>query len=64
MNGKSRTIRGKLYRPTVIKITGRYPDGRPKECVMVHDDQTVDVQESTEFMISFLPSKCVVKSKS
>ncbi len=61
---KSRTIRGAEYTATVLKVLGRYPDGRPKECVMVHDDQSTDVAEGTEFIVGFLPSKCVRKSAS
>jgi hypothetical protein len=54
-------FRGEKYKPTVLKITGRYEDGRPKECTMIHDDQSTDVQEGTEFIIGFLPAKTVTR---
>jgi hypothetical protein len=43
----TRTIRGVEHRLVVLKLVGRWPDGRPKECVMVHDDQSTDVQDGT-----------------
>ena len=61
---KTRTIRGEEYRPTVLKVVGRYPDGRPKECIMIHDEQSADVKDGTEFIVGFLPSKTVRKSAS
>jgi hypothetical protein len=61
---KTRTIRGEEYRATVLKVVGRYPDGRPKECVLIHDEQSTDVTDGTEFIVGFLPSKTVRKSAS
>ncbi len=61
---KARTIRGEEYRATVLKVVGRYPDGRPRECVMIHDDQSTAVQDGTEFIVGWLPAKTVRKSTS
>jgi hypothetical protein len=61
---KTRTIRGELYSTTVLKVTGRYPDGRPKECIMIHDDQSTEVQDGTEFIVGFLPTKTISKRTS
>ena len=60
---KTRTIRGEEYRLVVFKVTGRYPDGRPKECIMVHDDQKTDVQDGTEFITGFVLAKTVAKAR-
>ena len=62
--GKTRTIRGQEYKPTVLKVTGRYPDGRPKDCIMIHDDQSTEVKDGTEFIVAFVPLKTVAKSTS
>jgi len=59
---KTRTIRGEEYRATVLKVTGRYPDGRPRDCILIHDDQETDVKDGTEFIVGFLPSKTVRKT--
>jgi hypothetical protein len=61
---KARTIRGEEYWATVLKVVGRYPDGRPRECIMIHDEQTTDVKDGTEFIVGWLPSKTVRKSAS
>ena len=49
---KMRTIRGEEYTATVLKVLVRYPDGRPKECVMVHDDQSTDVADVHKQVLS------------
>jgi hypothetical protein len=54
---KTRTIRGEEYRIIVLKIVGRWPDGRPKECIMLQDDQSTDVQDGTEFITAYAPAK-------
>jgi hypothetical protein len=61
---KTRTIRNEEYRATVLKVVGRYPDGRPKECIMIHDDQSTEIKEGTEFIVGYLPTKTVRKSTS
>lgn len=58
---KTRTIRGEEYKLVVLKITGRYPDGRPKDCLMVHDEQSTDVQDGTEFITAYVLAKVVAK---
>jgi hypothetical protein len=63
-SSKTRTIRGEDYKPTVLKVTGRYPDGRPKDCLMIHDDQTTELQGGEEFIVAFLPAKTVAKRTS
>ena len=61
---KTRTIRCEEYVPTVLKVTVLYPDGRPKDCIMIHDDQSTDVRDGAEFIVGFLPTKTVRKSTS
>ena len=61
---KTRTIRGELYTVTVFRVVGRYPDGRPKDCVMIHEDQSTEVQNGTEFIVGFVPAKTVSKKHS
>ena len=41
-------------------VLGRYP----KECVMIHDDQSTAVVDGKEFIVGFLPSKMVRNSAS
>ena len=48
---KTRTIRGEEYRATVLKVTGRYPDGRPRDCILIHDDQETDVKDGTGWIL-------------
>ena len=61
---KTRTIRGEDHTLVVLKIMGRYPDGRPKDCILIHDDQSTEVQNGTEFITCYVPAKTVAKHKS
>jgi hypothetical protein len=60
MNTK-REIRGKAHQCVVLKITGRYPDGRPKDAIFIHDDMKTDVENGTEFITAWVPTVTVEK---
>lgn len=56
-----REIRGAEHRVIVLKVVGRYPDGRIKDCVVIHDDQTTEVKNGTEFITAWVPTKVLAK---
>ena len=57
-------LAGEPFKPIVLLVTGRCPDGRPGTCVMVHDDQTVQLQGGEEFIVGFAPAKVLAKRTS
>lgn len=56
-----REIRGKPHKCVVLKVTGRYPDGRPKDCIIIHDEMKTQVQEGTEFITAWVPEVVLTK---
>jgi len=64
MSRPRREIRGVEHGCIVLKIVGRWPDGRPKECIMLQDDQATDVQDGTEFITAWAPTKVLGKRTS
>lgn len=49
-------LKGVLYKPTVFRIEDHYDDGRIKTCTMIHDDQTVSLEDETKraFLVAFV----------
>jgi hypothetical protein len=47
---------GRTYKATVMRIDGRYDDGRIKTLTVVHDDQTVSLEDKDkrEFTIVYV----------
>lgn len=63
MNAK-RDIGGVPHQVVVLKVVGRWPDGRPKECIMIQDDQSTDVAEGSEFVTAWVQSTVLGKRTS
>lgn len=45
----------KKYRATVLHVTGRTENGRPRECRVLHDDESIDLQGGEQFVIVYFP---------
>lgn len=50
-----------MYRVVVLKVEGRAPDGRPRECRFVYDEESVHVADGDEFITAFVPSATIAK---
>lgn len=57
-------LKGKFYKPTVLRIEDHYEDGRIKTLQMIHDDQTVSVEDETQrhFLIAFVNEDMLKKT--
>ena len=58
---QTRTIKNELHQIVVLKVTGRYEDGRLKDCMMIHEDQSVEVHDGVEFVTAWIPVKVLKK---
>jgi hypothetical protein len=49
-------LKDRTYKATVVRIDGRYDDGRIKTLTVVHDNQTVSLKNENEreFMIVYV----------
>lgn len=53
-------INGKTHVACVLLVTGRDEHGRPRECRMVHPEETVDLTGDTkEFLVVFAQENSV-----
>lgn len=50
-------VRGEEYLPLVLLVTARDPLGRPHECRVVHEEQSVHLEGGEEFLIVFVNAK-------
>ena len=59
--GKDFAFKGKVYRPVLFRIDDHWPDGRIKTCTMLHDDQTVNVEDETQrhFLTAFVQEQMI-----
>lgn len=55
--GKLTMPNGDKYRPTVLLITSRTPNGLPHECRIIHDDETVQLKGGEEFAVVYILEK-------
>lgn len=57
-------LRGKTYKPSVMRIEDHYEDGRIKTLTMIHEDQTVSLEDPTQrnFMIVLAPTVMLEKA--
>lgn len=54
-------INGEWHECIVLKITGRDDQGRPASADIVYPEQSVSVQDGTEFVTAFVMSKVIGK---
>jgi len=40
----------------LFKINSRGEDGLPRECVLIRDDETVNVEQGGDFMTAYIPA--------
>jgi len=57
-------IAGEPFKPIVLLVLGRDVLGRPTDCRLVHDEQTVTLQGGEEFIVAFARAKVVARRSS
>lgn len=51
------------HQHTVFKVIDHHPSGAPKNCVLVENHETVNVDEGMEFITAYVPSVNFQKRK-
>lgn len=51
---KEKNVRGERYVPAVFQIMSKDEFGRPKNCTMVHEEESVHLDGGEEFMVGFV----------
>jgi hypothetical protein len=55
--GRLRLSNGAEYKAAVLLVTGRDPNGKPRECRFVHEDESVTLAGGEEFVVVYAPVK-------
>lgn len=51
---KEKNVRGERYVPAVFQVMSKDAFGRPKNCTMVHEEESVHLDGGEEFIIGFV----------
>lgn len=54
-------LAGETYVPSVLLVTGRDEQGRPRECRIVQQEQQVHLQGGEEFLVVFAHEASIAK---
>ena len=50
-------IDGEMFRATVFKVEGRDELGRPRECRMLGEQESVSIKDGDEFIVAFVSER-------
>lgn len=51
---RTKTVRGEVYNAAVFQILSKDELGRPKNVLMVHEEESVKLEGGEEFMVGFV----------